>query len=940
MSDNFVGWWRSGIFQRCESLHQHQLIQLQHSNHQICLLRCLSFFQNDTTRKVATKKLVEAMCQEPSPLHARFTANLSQYITQWTIDFATNPKMLAKAICKTLVDDKEEARIFIYTSFPALFQNFQTLEFNILAVEFLKEIILNGSSDLSVQFFAAYILGSQKFISTLWNVYDNIIVKKGTNDIVHVKDGSNIITNTMNDKNPAVNTSKCFLALNEALKKSASALTKQHFEIIRFYKEHNPDDLAKGLLIYVLRTSFEESHLFYKNTMQVQPMIDILDYGANHLDSPHFEMLYDSLTEKCESFWIPSCKEMVLKKIPFVFCCHEFLIFQKIAKYNPELTSLKLIKGLEIPETFNLDLGSVFFEIGVPILKLDHLFPTNDERESFFNSTLVFNEPAMNTNINNNISDSSEEKTLSRRWQRIIRFSNSNGCFPLSIFEENSYCRKMLGKYCCSELFDLSKESQLYQYALNDIHQNIRDAKNGFEIFMRKSYLNHYVREMAHIARSLYTVSVSKFTQNLMKINGIGIPSFQSIPSNSQEKPNLPKPTKFDGSQSIKRFLNHFVKRDNSTDPLNDSLDMQADQKTMVSSNSTPQISHSKDVNNLQDEKEAEIKIVQNNTDKQNYDHILYNNLYFSSAIYPIPMHNITYKNPVQFNFSKVIRNMRRQSADVGQHINITNSKRLLKMVQKICNKSYFRLWIYTKIIDESDSHDKTLSSLKDQFSAIFRILRLNNSNYNPVDDDVEKYVSDIISSINYFLPMKLGGSIIFLINISFRIILICEKVLYNKSRKKSHIKLTRNSSDCSVGSIASIGSVGSINSVESYDIENKSEEINTANNNHSNSNDIHDIQNLIFNQKSKNNKRSNRKTTLFHMLFFEILIKSNRNEELFESFIWLEKLLFHFPDIKTNISPKITRSIREIEHFFWRLLSVADKEMYSKCKSCSQVLF
>ena len=122
--------------------------------------------------------------------------------------------------------------------------------------------------------------------------------------------------------------------------------------------------------------------------------------------------------------------------------------------------------------------------------------------------------------------------------------------------------------------------------------------------------------------------------------------------------------------------------------------------------------------------------------------------------------------------------------------------------------------------------------------------------------------------------------------------------------------------------------------------IENKSEEINTANNNHSNSNDIHDIQNLIFNQKSKNNKRSNRKTTLFHMLFFEILIKSNRNEELFESFIWLEKLLFHFPDIKTNISPKITRSIREIEHFFWRLLSVADKEMYSKCKSCSQVLF
>lgn len=492
-----TAWMNQQTIQKKENDRQKLKIQTQHLFHEISLIRYFSYNTDSESfgpPDISYEKIMTEFIQhEPLRLHSKLSPNISQFITQWVFDFTKKPKMFAEAVIKTLPHFPEHSGIFIYVTFPSMFNHFQTDEYLSLAVEFLEEIIQNAPSNMSISFVSAFLLSSTKFVHSLWKIFDELVDKRS----------------------PLHTYTDYFILFIEALKNSSISLTKQHVHIIKYFKKFNLQNFSICLISNFLNVTYDEAH-HSKIHDDSRQLIHFLKYAEKNPTSPHFTKIFNALVPRNGTLWVPFHSDLIESKIPLVMNCHEFFLIQEIAKENPELSNLKYIHYLSIPETVYSDFYPVYFDV---------VFPLPQEQPSLKDqlSSLIFNEKFYEEKIDNfivkppnPIENEIDSHVLSRRWRQVGAYARSKNIHPLSLFSS-----KIAKIDPALSTFNFSENSPLFQYGVKEIYSEALKIQNQFEIFINKLLLSDFLEDLHSLLMAMLKDVLMRFTLRLIRTDRI-----------------------------------------------------------------------------------------------------------------------------------------------------------------------------------------------------------------------------------------------------------------------------------------------------------------------------------------------------------------------------------------------------------------------------------
>ncbi|OHS97831.1 hypothetical protein TRFO_09264 [Tritrichomonas foetus] len=717
-------WCNPVSFQKSDARVNTVNIETQNVLHQICIFRYfgnLSNAKSDLVKNISYEKILSSTNQTPLRIHAKMSPNFSQFFIQWVLDYATNPKILANSILNTLPHFPAEEDFFISVTFPSIFYHFQTIEYLNLAVEFLKEIIIKSPTNYAIPFVAAFLNGSTKFLFSIWNIFDEIVLKNS----------------------PILSSASYFTIFTEALKKASCCFTKQHFQIIHFFKEQNLNAFCFCFFSKFLLQSFEEKYLCQKNEIFFHPLYDILNFTSKNPSSPHFKMIFDALTEKNGTFWVPQKvlknKEYLDLRTPIVLCCHELLMLQNIAQENPDISKLKCIRNLTIPQTFSEDFHSIYLEV---------TFPSNLTEQTNKISPLIFHQDPLfeSDPISNQKSDIFEKK-----WQQITTFSKHNCIQPLSIFDDHSKAQNLLENYGITEL---NKNSDLFFFALKKVYSNCLNSQNNFEWFIKRSLNSSFYESIHETAKQLLEYIIQSFNvkyceniiYNFYKLREFPISNpnrsksysiVRFASNNVKSSKNNRKNNIYSDSNSKNEFENNYVKNEMySPKSRNDILNKNRKSKQFIAilkkSNRIPKRSHSAETN-------KEIS----------------SSFHLKSVIQKILNHSI-YMN--SFCLNKNSQKMKNQ-----------------QMKNKYSSDySMINFYMILKTLDFWRNNDKVLNNLKKSFTLFLELFKEKQNkekqNYQSLNSECTSALTTLIKEINILEKFKKGSAILSILKISEKI--------------------------------------------------------------------------------------------------------------------------------------------------------------------------
>ena len=323
---------------------QNSMIKLQHLMKQVTLFN----FIIEKSQILQYEPQLNKIQTSPKKIYSKLSTNINEIFTQWLHDLLSKPKLFACAAVNYFESNPNNLNLFAHSTFPSMFYNFISKEFQKKAYDFVKEIVKKRSKNnpnLSDLFLSSFINSNLIFSQYFWNEFFFYI-------------NNNQVDNTI---------SKIFDVFLSSLKASFACLSKYQHKLLVFYAKHSRKNFIiflANLLNWTLNTDL------YTKGKSAQLLQNLFDFMKSNEKSPHVSLVIKALDEVQYHKWFGSQIETQseTRTATLILTLHDCFLIQQFVFANPDLVTIKIIQSLKVPSEFENDFECVSLQVSTKTL--------------------------------------------------------------------------------------------------------------------------------------------------------------------------------------------------------------------------------------------------------------------------------------------------------------------------------------------------------------------------------------------------------------------------------------------------------------------------------------------------------------------------------------------------------------------------------------------
>ena len=275
-------------------------------------------------------ELDNEILKTPMKIHTVFSSLASGIVLEWLSIILKHPEEFAHIVVKYFQKDNSHLSSFAAISFPAMFHNFYTEEFQQLAYSFLSSILDIGDIGTFWYFCLAFLESSSLFSRVLWENFESLEIQS--------------LSNNFNNAN-------IFFNFLECLKKASLSLSIYQHKIIKKFNEANRPTCSLFICKYLIEKSLflfdaNPNSIFNepskKESYVKNQIFQILEYSTQNPNSPHYSSIINILSiSECSIYLAP----IQLSHVYLVLSPHDCYLIQDIIKESSKSMSNDSIKA-------------------------------------------------------------------------------------------------------------------------------------------------------------------------------------------------------------------------------------------------------------------------------------------------------------------------------------------------------------------------------------------------------------------------------------------------------------------------------------------------------------------------------------------------------------------------------------------------------------------
>ncbi|OHS99348.1 hypothetical protein TRFO_34199 [Tritrichomonas foetus] len=428
-------WETTSIKASLKLMQYSSSFDLQHMLKQVSLL---NYIMNDGKCKDLID-FASKIQQKPEKIYSMMSTNVAEIFSQWILNFLEHPKEFGIAVSSFFPDNDESSYLFAQSTFPTIFFNFVSEQFQSLALEFLYQVIKRVTPELRDMYIETFINSSLTFSSCFWNEF---WILKGSKVSKSVSDIFDVFLN--------------------ALSVAFSSLSIYQYQILIYYSKNHKSSFG-SFIINVLTKFLYGNKMTSSTNKNESSLKDLFHFIKEHPTSPHVNLMINALENKKYHVFLPPHNEIQSEfKTTFVITLHECILLQNLAKQNPSLLQIKFMPGLAISEKNYDNFQCVTFAIATKTL---FPFQKDDGLKLIFQK----NEPIQ---VDGKLG-----------WSTLKKVSDKLSILPIDIFTSNHPDAVHL-----RENFSCFKDPSFYDFILKKTYNKCVSTLAHFESFSWKIY--------------------------------------------------------------------------------------------------------------------------------------------------------------------------------------------------------------------------------------------------------------------------------------------------------------------------------------------------------------------------------------------------------------------------------------------------------------------
>ena len=479
-------WDKEKVDNKYTSAFFENVMRLQSVSRSISFLE-YSVRDNGESKVISPGNALVSVKLEPKKFMTFVSTSASEIMKQWVVELLAKPKELADAVYAFFQEDGSELRLFSMSTFPALFHQFATREFQKLGLAFLQRLIRNYDRLFFEPFLVSFIDCSRLFSCAFWTCFEDF------------GQGS-LGTLTLGE---------VFVFVIKALKVAVNRLSVYQQEAISLYISKDKDDFNSFICDFLLSTmALFLPHLDSVAVQRREMAVRILEYVSKTPKCPQASYLRKMFTGARHRAWVPEhSMSQFENNTPIVLSVHEFFFIQGIVRSNPNLVTLKFMPSFALRESLRSSFEPVFITIAAPsVFELE-----TPERMSLCLRDPLFRDVPFDNRENEN--------------SKLVWFELKHlGVDPIELLLDKS-SQPMRS---VQEKLTVNYTTKIEKYIAMRTHHKLLKLANSFESFISQMTNDQYYSDCIFKRRFVFQRIEYLLAKNLTGIGLIPLPSLST----------------------------------------------------------------------------------------------------------------------------------------------------------------------------------------------------------------------------------------------------------------------------------------------------------------------------------------------------------------------------------------------------------------------------